>query len=79
MNRRRFLTFFAAFNIPKRLQSKSGASNRFYSIYKIIASLMMTLHQPYSEILQMDIVDAMSFIQAATSLRSPKKKNPLKK
>lgn len=37
----------------------------------------MLLNQQYDQILQMDIVEAMSFIQAAASLRKePKQKKP---
>lgn len=72
--RKRWLRFFETFKIPKRLQAKNGGSTKFYSIYKIIASLML-LNQPLSEILKMDIIDAMSFIQAAANLRNPKQKH----
>lgn len=64
--------------MPKRLQSKSDNDDnknvRFYSVYKVIATLMY-MNQPLSEILQLDIVEAQTFIQAYNSIRTPQKKN----
>jgi len=64
--------------VPKRLQSKSDNDDnknvRFYSVYKVIATLMY-MNQPLSEILQLDIVEAQTLIQAYNSIRTPQKKN----
>lgn len=74
MNNKHCNNFFVQFKVPKRLQSKDGAgSNRAYSIYKIIAQLMY-MHQPLSDILELDIFEALSYIQAYSSILSPKKK-----
>lgn len=35
----------------------------------------MYMNQPLSEILQLDIVEAQTFIQAYNSIRTPQKKN----
>ncbi len=67
---------FAEFKIPKRLQSKGEGGSKYYSVFKIIATLMY-MNQPRSEILQLDIIQALTYIQAYSKVTSePKKKSP---
>lgn len=66
---------FAEFKIPKRLQAKNGdGGTKYYSVFKIIATLMY-MNQPRGEILQLDIIQALTYIQAYNKVTSePKKK-----
>ena len=66
---------FAEFKVPKRLQAKPGESgSKYYSIYRIVATLMY-MNQPYEQIMKLDIIQALSYIQAYNKITSePKKK-----
>ena len=61
--------------MPKRLQSKPGeGGSKYYSIYRIVATLMY-MHQPYEQIMKLDIIQALTYIQAYGKVTSePKKK-----
>lgn len=66
--------FFAQFKVPKRLQAEDGqGSTRAYSIYKIIGELMY-MNQQLPDILELDIIEALSLIQAYNKIMNPPKK-----
>lgn len=66
---------FVEFKVPKRLQAKPGESgSKYYSVYRIVATLMY-MNQPYEQIMKLDIIQALTYIQAYNKITSePKKK-----
>jgi hypothetical protein len=56
---------------PKGSEEEASGSD-FYNIYEIIASLMY-IHQPISEILQLDPYDALVYLKAYGKITKPKK------
>ena len=66
---------FVEFKVPKRLQSKPGeGGSKYYSVYRVVATLMY-MNQPYDQIMKLDIIQALTYIQAYGKVTSePKKK-----